>query len=139
GVSDFLITVEAMQIYLQKLSHDGVIAVNISNRYLDLIPLIGALAETCGLSSAFFSDHSFDDAAPENYQRIPSLYALLSRSSANLPVEGQPFRHRWQPCPIKEGAPAWTDNFSSLLPFLCLDMTHSTAFKGFSGKEENGD
>src|SRR5687767_16040248 len=39
-----LITREAVALYFQKLAEDGVIAIHISNRYLDLRPVIIALA-----------------------------------------------------------------------------------------------
>ncbi|MGC4082000.1 MAG: fused MFS/spermidine synthase [Vicinamibacterales bacterium] len=46
-----LITLEAMQLYLQKLAPHGIIAVHISNRYLDLAPVVGATARQAGLVS----------------------------------------------------------------------------------------
>ncbi len=124
-----LLTVEALKMYLDKLSPEGVIVINISNRYLDLVPLVAALAAKCGLHSVFASDHEFDDAAPENYMRVPSLYALMSRDQASLPTNGHPYRHKWRPCPTRADVLPWTDSFSSLLPLLCLNIEEGTALK----------
>src|SRR5690606_21407274 len=44
-----LITKEALEIYLKKLKPDGLLVVNIANRYLDLEPVLGNLAEELGL------------------------------------------------------------------------------------------
>lgn len=44
-----LMTVEAFQLYRQKLKPDGLLAVHISNRYLNLEPLVAAIGEEMGL------------------------------------------------------------------------------------------
>jgi len=43
-----LLTREAMQVYLKHLNPDGVLAVHISNRYLDLQPVVAGLAKASG-------------------------------------------------------------------------------------------
>jgi spermidine synthase len=47
-----LITREAIALYLQKLRDDGVVAIHISNRYLDLRPVIIALANDAKVAGA---------------------------------------------------------------------------------------
>jgi hypothetical protein len=44
-----LITREAFELYLRKMTSDGVIAVNVSNRYLDIPPVLGNIAEEVDL------------------------------------------------------------------------------------------
>ena len=44
SVPTHLLTIEAMQVYLRHLKTDGLLAVNISNRYLDLRPVVAAAA-----------------------------------------------------------------------------------------------
>src|SRR5207244_8114742 len=46
-----LITREALELYFRKLAADGVLAVHISNRHLDLAPVLGNLAQELGLAS----------------------------------------------------------------------------------------
>ena len=47
-----LITREAIALYMQKLRDDGVVAIHISNRYLDLRPVIIALANDARVAGA---------------------------------------------------------------------------------------
>ena len=44
-----LLTREALRLYRDKLADGGLIAFHISNRYLDLAPVLGALARDAGL------------------------------------------------------------------------------------------
>src|SRR5262249_45082582 len=45
-----LLTREALHLYLDKLADHGLIAVHISNRFLDLAPVLGALARDADLA-----------------------------------------------------------------------------------------
>ena len=47
-----LITAEAIALYLSRLSSDGVVAVNVSNRHADLVRVVRAHAETFELAGA---------------------------------------------------------------------------------------
>ena len=49
AVPTHLITREAFATYVQKLTPDGVLALHISNRYLDLAPVVGNLGLDAGL------------------------------------------------------------------------------------------
>ncbi len=51
-----LLTREALALYRRQLRPDGIIAVHISNRHLDLRPVVEALAEDAGLSYLTVSD-----------------------------------------------------------------------------------
>jgi hypothetical protein len=51
-----LFTREAMRLYLARLAPGGVIAANISNRYLDLRPVASALASRRGLKFTFVTN-----------------------------------------------------------------------------------
>lgn len=57
-----LLTREAFGIYLKHLKADGVIAIHISNRYLDLQPVVERLAHEFGLGVACISDEPVDEA-----------------------------------------------------------------------------
>jgi spermidine synthase len=50
-----LLTREAFELYLQHLSPRGVIAVHITNRYLDLKPVVWQIAQEFGLHTAYIS------------------------------------------------------------------------------------
>lgn len=53
-----LLTREAMDIYRQHLSPDGALAIHISNRYLDLGPVVRGLAEYAGLGLTWIETRS---------------------------------------------------------------------------------
>ena len=50
SVPAHLLTTEAMDVYLDKISVDGMIVFHISNRYLNLEPLLSGLSKRSGLS-----------------------------------------------------------------------------------------
>src|SRR5260370_39582694 len=52
-----LLTREAMGIYLQHVRRGGVLAFNISNRFLDLAPVIAGLAKAFRLNAVQVPDH----------------------------------------------------------------------------------
>src|SRR5712671_212232 len=68
-----LLTREAIEIYLRELSPNGVLAIHISNRYLDLRPVVHELAERFKLHSGWM--HAQD--APLSQQ---SDWVLLARN-----------------------------------------------------------
>jgi hypothetical protein len=68
-----LITREAMQVYLDKLTEDGLLCFHISNRYLDLKPVLYNLAQERGLSALYQNDLREND---------PRSTALLGKSSS---------------------------------------------------------
>ncbi len=59
-----LITKEAVQMYIQKLTDDGVACIHISNRYLDLGPVLGNIAEDLKLHAI----QLYDQYDPEEYR-----------------------------------------------------------------------
>jgi spermidine synthase len=80
SVPTHLITLEAFELYLEHLSPEGVIAVNISNNYIDLKPVIWKLGQELGLQTILI-------APPiEKYHPIglPSLWIFLAKDSATL-------------------------------------------------------
>jgi hypothetical protein len=52
-----LLTTEAYQIYLRHLKPDGLLAVNISNRYLDMEPVVAQSAKEIGWSGVVVTDN----------------------------------------------------------------------------------
>lgn len=103
-----LLTREALELYLQKLNDTGVMVFNIANRYVDLEPVLGNLAQDLGL----LCYSQFDANAEENPNKLASQYAVLAREEADL--GGVPDDGRWQPCTTNASG-VWTDDFSNLL------------------------
>jgi spermidine synthase len=105
-----LLTREAFSLYVGRLQPDGIIAVHISNRYLDLAPVLAANAHALNLSI-----RSRLDIAPAGAVRSSSRWVALARSASAL----QPLDARdWQLLPPEPGFRPWTDDYASLLPVL---------------------
>jgi len=106
-----LITREAFQLYLQHLSGNGVIAAHISNRHLDLQPVLWKLAQEFGLSII-----RIDKAANADGE-FPSIWVLLSRDPELLNLPG--LKARYQDLgSYSTDLPLWTDDYSNLFQIL---------------------
>lgn len=110
-----LMTREALALYLERLAPDGLLAFHISNRHLDLEPVLGALAADAGLTALVRNDQALTPEAAAA-GASPSIWALVARPGADLGAIGDD--ERWRPARAPDGAPLWTDDFSSLLGAL---------------------
>ena len=110
-----LVTREAIQMYLSKLTPQGLLAINISNRYINLEPVLNALAHNLGLSTLRQLELNI---SPEEKAmgKSASHWVLLARQQrdfGNLINDS-----RWQPIPETLQAPLWTDDFSNIFGVL---------------------
>ena len=106
-----LLTREAVELYLRKLSPDGVMAFHISNRYLDLRPVISGNARSLGLPGLSQSYVVTRAAARDG--AASSIWVLVARDMAALgKLANDP---RWKPLDTGPGQPVWTDEFSNIL------------------------
>ncbi len=106
-----LLDAEAFDLYMQHLRSDGILAVNISNRHINLVPVVWTLADHLGLSRVVISD----PGVPPN--TFPSLWMLLARASSLLEIPGIR-SHASQMNGYVSPVRLWTDDFSNL--FLIL-------------------
>jgi spermidine synthase len=111
-----LLTTEAFETYGRVLGRDGLLMVHISNRYLDLDPVVAAAARAGGWSTAKFE---YQPAALEKSESLAaaSSWIALSRSRAKLEAlaAGDP---DWKPLPASKDFTAWTDDYSTILPLV---------------------
>ena len=114
-----LLTREAMTIYLRKLRPEGVLSVHLSNQFLDLEPVVRALAADLHLSGAVKLDTiGTPQEVVEGKDR--SQWAVFARERAALALlEKDPL---WVAFPEGE-APVpkrflWTDEYSNILAVL---------------------
>jgi len=108
-----LLTKEAFGMYLAHLRDpEGIIAVNISNYYVNLIPVVEGFARGEGLSSVLIC---VDD---NTEGQLASDWILLSRSHTVLmrePIAAA--ATPWDSVSVKEIRP-WTDDYSNLMKVL---------------------
>lgn len=104
-----LLTREAFELYLRHLKPDGVIAVHITNHYLNLAPVVERAAKEFGLGTTRIADDAKD--ADGCY---PTDYILVTRDQEFLRS------HPPQPPPLARhvDVPLWTDHRHNLFQIL---------------------
>jgi spermidine synthase len=111
AIPTHLITREALQLYLDRLEPSGIVAFHISNRYLDLEPVVAGIAGSVGASALVGSD-TYLSAEERGPFRNLSKWVAVSRSPAIIDrlrsVRG------WHELEPSRGAP-WTDDFTNVL------------------------
>ena len=107
-----LLTREALQMYLAKLAPDGILAFHISNRYLNLKPVLGNLADDAQIVGICRDDLSVTKEEAEQ-GKDPSQWALLAQSKTAFgPLAKSIF---WEALPKEPRIGVWTDDFSNIL------------------------
>ena len=74
-----LITREAMQVYLDKLTEDGLLVMQASNRHLDLRPVLANLAAERGLSGLIQRENTLQYPG-----KLPSRWVVMARKAEYL-------------------------------------------------------
>jgi spermidine synthase len=106
-----LLTREAFELYLRQTAADGIVAVNVSNRYFDLSMQVYRLAEALDLAAARVEDRG------DGIQSYDSVWMLLARQPETLVIPGIEARQTLRPA-LPEGFRLWTDDYSNLLRVL---------------------
>ncbi len=114
-----LLTREAFATYRRHLSREGLLLVHISNRYIDLTPVVAAAARDGW--TARIRNFVPDKAGLASYETT-SLWIALSPSPAtiNRLVGLAPSKPQvpWAPLESRPAFAAWTDDHASILPVL---------------------
>lgn len=107
AIPTHMLTREAFEMYLDKLTPNGLLAINITNLHFDLLPLVARQAKAVGLKGLY------TDAT----DRYKSVWVVLARDEAHWgTLEQDP---DWQPLPKAPGnLTPWTDSYATLLPLL---------------------
>jgi hypothetical protein len=107
-----LLTREAIKLYLSKLAEDGILALHISNRYLNLRSVLSHLAQDANLV-CFVQDDMELSEADRKAKKAPSTWAIMARRISHL--GGLPEDPRWKPLAGLSAARLWTDDFSNII------------------------
>jgi SAM-dependent methyltransferase len=106
-----LLTREALAIYLSKLAPGGVIAFHVSGRYVDLPPIVLALAADAGLAAIYKQEPELSHEALAEV-KCESKWVVMARSAQDLAGLS------WSDGAAQPGKRVWTDDYSSLLGVL---------------------
>jgi hypothetical protein len=106
-----LLTREALALYRRNLAPDGIVVFHVSNRFLDLEPVVAGLARDAGLEAEAVNTSSDDQNGlyATDWVLVTANRAFLALpevAAAARPPRGSP------------GLRTWTDDFSSVFPLL---------------------
>ena len=110
-----LLTLEAFRVYLGVLAPDGAIGVHISNRHLDLEPVLAALAERIGLAGRIKRYRIADDAVPSKPARASNVVVFARHESV---LQALDLDSDWTPLGSPDRVRVWTDDYASIVPTL---------------------
>lgn len=114
AVPTHLLTREALALYRSRLAPDGLIAFNLSNRYLNLAPIIAALARDAGMACRVRVVLGLGMA--EKRAGRESIWAVVGPDDDRLgPLANDPRWVRPRPAPLP-----WTDDHADLVSALTL-------------------
>jgi hypothetical protein len=107
-----LMTREALRLYLRKLAPGGSIAFHISNRYLDLEPVIVEIARDARVAGIVGADGALTPDQTMSFKMM-SKWVVLSRSAKDHAMLA--LQKGWRVLPPSSDVGVWTDDFSNVL------------------------
>jgi len=105
-----LLTSEALEIYRRHVKPGGIIAFHVTNRFLNLIPVVQRLAEAQHLFAVLVSDDGDDSMASR------SDWVLLSDNAASLEVPQ--IASAVSPIEARPDWSVWTDDFNNIVQVI---------------------
>ena len=106
-----LMTREALRLYLQKLAPGGSVVFHISNRYLNLEPVLVGLAEDARIAGIVGADTAVTAAMTAAYKMNSRWVVLSRRAQDHALLAIQP---GWRVLAPKSDVAIWTDDFSNV-------------------------
>ena len=103
-----LLTREAFGVYFRQLRPDGVVAVNVSNRYVNLQPVVQRAAESLGKQAVVIVN-------AENEERAISRATWVLVSGRRAFFDADFIKQASAPPRQLPGLRVWTDDYSNLL------------------------
>ena len=116
-----LLTREAFQSYFDKLEDDGMVVVNIANRYLNFEPVLANLVETMGWSMLIQGGYGIDriDKYGTNWvviSRRREHTGILPDLGRRFDLDGEePWFESWRTGEARPDLGVWTDDYSNIV------------------------
>jgi hypothetical protein len=113
-----LLTLQAVQLYFDRLEDDGLLALHISNRYLKLEPVVDQIVRKLGYQSVVMHDSVF-----EPYRHQQEFSGKLSSSWVLVAKRREAFGdlfddYRWVPLKHDDSVGLWTDDYTPITKAL---------------------
>jgi hypothetical protein len=117
AVPTHLLTLQAIKLYVAHLrSPQSIIAIHVSNRYLNLTPVMFRIAEELGLSAKIIND-----GANSNILGKPSLWVLISQNP-NV-FDDVAFAGSNSISIDTNNTPLWTDDYTSIFSVVNIPLS----------------
>ncbi len=105
-----LITIEALAVYRRHMKPGGIIAFHVTNRYLDLVPVVEQLATAAGMQAVLVADDGDDAlASRSDWVLVSDSAEALARGPISEVAEAITPRPGWR---------LWTDDFNNVIQTL---------------------
>lgn len=133
-----LLTREAVAIYLHHVKPNGGLAFHITNRHLDLFPVLQKLADHYQLNWVYIR---YDPSGSNAWLEYTSVWMILSRDQAFLDDEIRTAART----PTIRDVRLWTDDFASVLPLLkipkrvCFLMSYIAQLNQLCVQQQNSE
>jgi hypothetical protein len=105
-----LLTRESLALYRRKLAPDGVMLFHISNQYLDLVPVVAALAQDIGAPAKWLEDMH---PGPVRFERLSTQVVAIGQPGGSL--DDLPAADGWRDLPPPPASALWTDARSAIV------------------------
>jgi spermidine synthase len=112
AIPTHLLTIEAIELYLSKLGDNGLLVFHISNRSVDLRPVLAAAADAAGAECLWRRDTNESAAKGKD----ASEWVVLVRRANS--IEGLAHLLRWERITSTDHGAVWTDNYASLIKVI---------------------
>lgn len=112
-----LLTKEALDMYMSKIKKDGAVAIHVSNKYVDLTPVLAGYSKTANIKG-YLKNHTSSKQDKEDLSITSSSWVVLSKNKrflkALLETKG------WQDIASSSKKVFWSDDFSNIIPLIGL-------------------
>ncbi len=114
-----LLTREAFEMYFRKLKPEGLIVVHISNRFLDLAPLVTALGKDMG-AEVRFNNNNQEDIGVMDISMQASLFGIMAKGPTMTATINRDFP-QWRTYNGAEIRP-WTDDYANVFHLMWMKI-----------------
>lgn len=110
-----LLTKQSFELYFKHLKPDGILAIHISNKHLNLGLVVEELCKAFGVSRVLIDDEKTDQEEDEG-QVFGSDWALVAVNPRSL--EFPEIKNAVKELPSRDNIRAWTDDYNNLFQIL---------------------
>jgi len=104
-----LFTLQALELYLRHLKPDGILALHITNKHLDLAPVLETLRRAMGKYAVLITNDSDDE-----HKIYRAVWALVSTK----PIASSTIERVGARLPFRKELRVWTDDYNNLFQIL---------------------